>query len=416
MMVFNFLPVLSYAVLGWFGLMILARLSRNSILVMIALLVNRVLGWLTFPGVILHEATKKIFCDLAGVPVHEAKYVSLGDPMGYVLHEDTGRFRDTYLITVGPIVVNSAFAAAMFVLTCFDLPWIADIAFLWLGFSFAMRALPSPGEMQSLRRLADRRAEKDPIVLLACPPIIMSSLVAPLKSVLRMDVIYMAALYSVTFCLVASLLIVGSAVLPGAYTARLAFADVSQADDGLYNLPSADLSSTRTQGNSATRSYDDTPGKEGSAKDYFSIADAAMKEKCSDARLIYIQGNGNGKGTSLPANGKSHLWWYQYSSPGQGKTYDVRVHDGYCYPIVENQLKDWATFDDWSLDSTEAAGIASERYEAMNGNAPSSGGTYVLTVAKAGKNKGSLQWLVSYPDPDKKYHSINVDDRTGTVV
>ena len=48
-------------------------------------------GWLislvTFPGVVVHEAAHRFFCDVTDTPVYEVSYFRpRGKPAGYVIH------------------------------------------------------------------------------------------------------------------------------------------------------------------------------------------------------------------------------------------------------------------------------------------------------------------------------------------
>jgi len=110
-------------------------------------------GWLisilTFPGVIIHEIAHRFFCDLAGVKVLKVCYFRVGNPAGYVLHETTTNLHAAFLITVGPLLVNTVL--------CSVLTFTPVIAFslkpeslhpvyfvlAWVGISIGMHAFPS---------------------------------------------------------------------------------------------------------------------------------------------------------------------------------------------------------------------------------------------------------------------------------
>jgi len=68
---------------------------------------GRYIEYLTFPCVILHEYSHKVFCDQAGIPVYEVCYFRFGDPPGYVIHGPVRTFRQLFLITVAPFLVNT---------------------------------------------------------------------------------------------------------------------------------------------------------------------------------------------------------------------------------------------------------------------------------------------------------------------
>jgi len=111
-------------------------------------------GWVislaTFPGVVVHEAAHRLFCDLAKVPVYEVCYFRIGNPAGYVVHGEVNRLRDALLISAGPLVINTILCAiltyqqslALFILK--ESPSHFTTVFLaWIGYSIGMHAFPS---------------------------------------------------------------------------------------------------------------------------------------------------------------------------------------------------------------------------------------------------------------------------------
>src|SRR5580658_7073055 len=68
-------------------------------------------GWLiallTFPGVICHEIAHRFFCDICGVPVYAACYIRVGNPAGYVVHGPVRSLKSAFLISIGPLIVNT---------------------------------------------------------------------------------------------------------------------------------------------------------------------------------------------------------------------------------------------------------------------------------------------------------------------
>jgi hypothetical protein len=109
----------------------------------------------TFPGVIVHEAAHRFFCDIGGVPVYKVCYFRVGDPSGYVIHGATDRLRTHFLITIGPLIINTVLCAIIsftaiiaFRLHIADEPIIFPLL-LWLGISIGMHAIPSAVDVQS---------------------------------------------------------------------------------------------------------------------------------------------------------------------------------------------------------------------------------------------------------------------------
>ena len=110
-------------------------------------------GWLvsiiTFPGVIVHEMAHRIFCDLAGVQVYKVCYFRAGNPAGYVLHERPNKLGASFLITVGPLLVNtilcSFFTFTPMIAMSLDPEHLHPVfsLLIWVGISTGMHAFPS---------------------------------------------------------------------------------------------------------------------------------------------------------------------------------------------------------------------------------------------------------------------------------
>jgi hypothetical protein len=116
-------------------------------------------GWLialiTFPGVIVHEAAHRFFCDVAGVPVYRVCYFRVGNPAGYVIHGKTERLWVNFVISVGPLIVNTALCAFIGFspvivqdLSLSDEPFIFGVLF-WLAMSIGMHSFPSGQDMEN---------------------------------------------------------------------------------------------------------------------------------------------------------------------------------------------------------------------------------------------------------------------------
>lgn len=122
-----------------------------------------VIALLTFPGVIVHEGAHRFFCDIAKVPVYQVCYIRVGNPAGYVIHGNTDSLRKAFLISVGPLIVNTILCAVI----CFSavLPLfflqeramnIAHYALAYLGLSIGMHAFPSNVDMKSFMAVMHR--------------------------------------------------------------------------------------------------------------------------------------------------------------------------------------------------------------------------------------------------------------------
>ncbi|HMA74765.1 MAG TPA: hypothetical protein VKP67_25225 [Xanthobacteraceae bacterium] len=127
----------------------------------------------TFPGVIAHEVGHRFFCDLADVPVYEVCYFRIGNPSGYVIHVPATSLRASFLVTIGPLIVNSVLCAVI----CFapiialnldvaDLPGVF-LLLLWLGISIGMHAFPSPQDAENFSRAVRASGRRGLLYLVA---------------------------------------------------------------------------------------------------------------------------------------------------------------------------------------------------------------------------------------------------------
>jgi hypothetical protein len=123
-------------------------------------------GWLvsllTFPGVILHEWAHKKFCDLAKVKVQDVVYFNLdfigeNESAGYVIHERPTTYKQIFLISVGPLIINSLatiLLGYLFQILGFNTPETQNsllaIILAWLALSVGMHAFPSDEDMKNI--------------------------------------------------------------------------------------------------------------------------------------------------------------------------------------------------------------------------------------------------------------------------
>lgn len=129
----------------------------------------------TFPGVIVHEAAHLFFCKLRRVAVFDVCYFRLGNPSGYVIHEIPDSFLSSFLISVGPFIINSILC----VLFCF--PAFVPVRvfnqkdpicyfLIWLGVSIGMHAFPSTQDAKVLWQQAKKAASLfNPLAILSFP-------------------------------------------------------------------------------------------------------------------------------------------------------------------------------------------------------------------------------------------------------
>ncbi len=134
------------------------------------------IAWLTFPGVIIHEAAHLLFCKQRKVAVFDVKFFQFSNKVsGYVLHENVDDFTTSFLICLGPFFVNTILC----MLICFPvflpyrmfgivdpLSWIL----LWLGVSIGMHAFPSNQDASNLLEHAKSEAKKkNPLAIVSFP-------------------------------------------------------------------------------------------------------------------------------------------------------------------------------------------------------------------------------------------------------
>jgi hypothetical protein len=112
-------------------------------------------GWLislvTFPGVVVHEAAHRFFCDVTDTPVYEVSYFRpRGKPAGYVIHGRPKNLSAALLISGGPLLINTALCALLTLAVAYQHfvlnagvhgPVLLLLA--WLGYSIGMHAIPS---------------------------------------------------------------------------------------------------------------------------------------------------------------------------------------------------------------------------------------------------------------------------------
>ncbi len=109
------------------------------------------------PGIMLHEFAHHLLCLLSGVRVQQVVYFRLGNPAGYVVHDEPGLYRQIFAIVAGPFFLNSAVSVVLLNLTlrqwaqATDLPGFGLAVFMtWLGLSAGLQAIPSRADARNL--------------------------------------------------------------------------------------------------------------------------------------------------------------------------------------------------------------------------------------------------------------------------
>ncbi len=113
---------------------------------------GKLIGLVTFPGIIVHELGHLAMCKIAGVRVHEFSLLRWQGPMGYVVHEKPDSLFHSFLITFGPFFANSLITVLLIAIggTLSYIFPLLGILFLWLAASVGMHAFPSFQDAKSL--------------------------------------------------------------------------------------------------------------------------------------------------------------------------------------------------------------------------------------------------------------------------
>ncbi len=128
-----------------------------------------IISMLTFPGVILHEASHLLACKLCKIKVHKVCYFRFGNPAGYVIHEQTSNSGQQIFISIAPFLFSTfiGIALGLFVIANLNPDMtIVQILVGWLGVSIAMHAFPSTGDAKSLWKTVWKR--KTNVLLKIC--------------------------------------------------------------------------------------------------------------------------------------------------------------------------------------------------------------------------------------------------------
>ena len=116
-----------------------------------------------------------LFCKLRGVAIFDVCFFRVGNPAGYVIHEEVEDFTSTFWIAMGPLVINTTLCLA-FCLPALIPTRIFGIAhplsyfWMWLGISIGMHAFPSTHDARALWTQAKRAARQlRPLAVLSLP-------------------------------------------------------------------------------------------------------------------------------------------------------------------------------------------------------------------------------------------------------
>jgi len=135
-----------------------------------------IIAFVTFPGVIVHEAGHLFFCKLFKLQVYDVCFFRFGNPAGYVVHEKSENFTAMFFVSMGPFFANTLlcvlFCSAAF-LPIWELKVEDPIAYFyyWLGLSIGMHAFPSTVDLSNLWAAAPDLARRGNVLAIVSLPI-----------------------------------------------------------------------------------------------------------------------------------------------------------------------------------------------------------------------------------------------------
>ncbi len=159
-----------------------------------------IISIITFPGVIIHELAHQIFCRIMRVPVYEVKYFQFSNPCGYVVHEATQDPLKTFLISIGPFLINTLIGMIILAPAAIELIVFEDysnplnLLLGWIGFSTLMHAFPSTGDAKVLVNNILNNKNVNVLVKIIVAPVIGLIYIGALGSVIWLDAIYAIAI------------------------------------------------------------------------------------------------------------------------------------------------------------------------------------------------------------------------------
>ncbi len=111
------------------------------------------------PGIIVHELAHTFFCLISGVKIFKIKIFQFSEVAGYVEHEEADDIFGAFLISFGPIFINTALSFYLFKEFGLKFEW-KNVLFLYLAISIALSAIPSNGDAGSFGDFIKHSVEK----------------------------------------------------------------------------------------------------------------------------------------------------------------------------------------------------------------------------------------------------------------
>lgn len=131
------------------------------------------------PGVVIHEFAHYLICVLLGVPVRDVTFFRFGNPAGSVEHQVPRSYTKRILITIAPLLVNTAVAVGAFWWSTRTVPVYSLIA-VYVGVTALAKSLPSSIDAKNLFPHS-RLGYFHPLFLLSLPLIFLLLLMNRLR-------------------------------------------------------------------------------------------------------------------------------------------------------------------------------------------------------------------------------------------
>lgn len=144
------------------------------------------IGWATFPGVIVHEFAHKKACEWRGIPVRDVNYFTLSGG-GYVTHSAPRKFSDTLAISAAPFVVNTVIAFILYAFAFLlyegsgvgagivpgEYANLFSLGIGWLALSIGWHAIPSFGDAGNIWNGVTENWRSSNLALFSIPLVIL---------------------------------------------------------------------------------------------------------------------------------------------------------------------------------------------------------------------------------------------------
>ena len=158
----------------------------------------------------MHEIAHRFFCDLTKVPVYKVSYFDFESFGGYVIHGEAKGLGKNFLISIGPLIVNTILCALFMFPAVFPFLILYDksigsvtLLLAWLGLSIGMHAFPSNHDMQSYFEAVREGKGISPLYFIA----LLFAVITKIANLLR--IIWFDAIYAFSIGILLPMMLVG---------------------------------------------------------------------------------------------------------------------------------------------------------------------------------------------------------------